>query len=112
MKQSLAKGQREINQIIALINKLLDREKSASGDLKLNLRWESLSDMLDAAAQNLSDYASRRRIKLLVPHTKAIVWAEAEKLIWVVSTLVSNAIDVSPSDSTVEIDERRTVHTI
>ncbi|WP_395831206.1 ATP-binding protein [Archangium violaceum] len=94
--------------LIRLINDILDLEKMESGKLELKLQPVEVSDAIEATFSGVQAMADTARVKL---HAEAVgagaVRADRDRLIQVLTNLVSNAIKFSPQDSQVEVRAAR-----
>ncbi len=88
-----------------LINYFLDLQMLESGEIKLRLQPVKLYSLLNQAITNLNAFASRRQIELILREETENVQVEAdpERLMQVISNLLSNALKFSPPSSEIKI---------
>lgn len=92
--------------LLLLLNDLLDLAKLESGKTDLNL---SRNDLFLLAQQISREYlakAQEKHIKLTInkPATSSIIFCDRDKILQVLSNLVSNAIKFSPKHKSISID--------
>ncbi|WP_375771777.1 response regulator [Archangium gephyra] len=94
--------------LIRLINDILDLEKIESGKLELKLQSVETDEVIEATFSGVRGMADAARVRL---HAEAVgagpVRADRDRLIQVLTNLVSNAIKFSPPDSQVEVRAAR-----
>ncbi|WPB74525.1 response regulator [Archangium violaceum] len=94
--------------LIRLINDILDLEKMESGKLELKLQSVETAEIIEATFSGVQGMADAARVRL---HAEAAgagpVRADRDRLIQVLTNLVSNAIKFSPPDSQVEVRAAR-----
>jgi len=92
-------------QMDALIQDLLDVTRLESGQLQLNVGLVALHDVVAAATSILAPLATKRGVTVVnaVSATLPKVEGDADRLVQVMSNLVSNAIKFSPPQSEVSI---------
>ncbi|QRN94898.1 response regulator [Archangium violaceum] len=94
--------------LIRLINDILDLEKMESGKLELKLQPVEVSEVLEATFSGVQAMADTARVNLCAEAAGAgTVRADRDRLIQVLTNLVSNAIKFSPADSRVEVRAAR-----
>jgi Na+/proline symporter/signal transduction histidine kinase len=95
----------EGERLTRLIGQVLDISRIESGRLELHLEEERLADILRAAYTVTRPHADRRRVTIdviLEPHLPPIT-ADRDRLIQVVTNLLTNAVRVSPPDGVVTL---------
>ena len=101
------------DRLIRLINELLDLDKIEAG--KLDLKYETLtpSAIVRTALDGIATMADEHRIKL-VEHVEAhrSFSADRDRIIQVLTNLVSNAIKFSPAGSAVEVEATAIASTV
>ncbi|HEX5753429.1 MAG TPA: response regulator [Archangium sp.] len=94
--------------LIRLINDILDLEKIESGKMELKLQSVETAELLEATFSGVRGMADAARVRL---HAEAEgagpVRADRDRLIQVLTNLVSNAIKFSPPDSQVVVRAAR-----
>jgi len=94
--------------LIRLINDILDLEKIESGKLELKLQSVEAAEVIDATFSGVRGMADAARVRLRADAVGAgPVRADRDRLIQVLTNLVSNAIKFSPPDSEVRVRAAR-----
>jgi PAS domain S-box-containing protein len=94
--------------LIRLINDILDLEKIESGKLELKLQALEISELIDATFSGLRTVADGAQVTLRSSTEGAEqVRGDRDRLIQVLTNLVSNAIKFSPSKGVVEVSVTR-----
>jgi len=96
------------DRLIRLINDILDLEKMESGKLELQLQPVEVAEVIEATLSGLRVMADAAHVHLRV-HVEGAgtVRSDRDRLIQVLTNLVSNAIKFSPADSAVEVRAAR-----
>ena len=93
--------------LIRLINDILDLERMESGRAPLTLRRCSLADLAREAADTMNAMADGANIRLdvqcFVPRELVFFDADPDRILQVLTNLISNAIKFSPASTTVSI---------
>jgi len=97
--------QRNIEKLSAMVQDLLDCSRLESGELKLDLSDNDLSEIVEDAILMAMPLAWKKRIELdyKVPDEPCIARIDPKRLEQVVMNLLSNAIKFSPEDAKVEV---------
>lgn len=91
--------------LAALVNDVLDFEKIESGQMTIDLRPLQLREVLERAVRINQPYAGLHQVRLqLLPGPDACVAANADRLMQVLTNLISNAAKFSPPRSGVEVN--------
>ena len=105
-----ARGQRMLevavsnaDRLIRLLNDVLDLERMRAGRLSFELRPHAAVDLVEQAITETRALADRADIRLCVDQVEGVVQADAERLVQVLTNLVSNAIKFSPSGQQVTL---------
>lgn len=101
-------AERNSTRMLNLINDLLDIEKVKSNMLQLQTKPVSLQLILDQACEPMSGWAMERGVKIEIETTDIMVLADEDRLIRVVTNLLSNSVKFSPQNSTVTISSIKT----
>jgi signal transduction histidine kinase len=92
------------DRLAALINDVLDIEKIGSGQMTMNLRTISLREQLVKAVNINMPYADIHNVTLnLLPGADFMVSADSDRLMQVLTNLISNAAKFSPPRAEVEV---------
>jgi PAS domain S-box-containing protein len=90
--------------LVRLINDILDIEKIESGKLRLDLAPQDLRDIAERSIDGVRGYAEELGVSLsLAAGEPAPVRGDADRLIQVVTNLLSNASKFSPAGSVVSV---------
>ncbi len=92
-----------VDRLIRLINDLLDSEKLDAGKLDLSVKKTSTAQLVKASVEAVQGMAEAGGVQLKVAGKDMSVSADGDRIIQVLTNLVSNAIKFSPSGSTVEV---------
>jgi PAS domain S-box-containing protein len=90
--------------LAALINDVLDIEKIGAGQMTIDLRPLQLRELLEKAVRINQPYADMHKVQLrLLPGADFCVPANTDRLMQVLTNLISNAAKFSPAGSGVEV---------
>jgi PAS domain S-box-containing protein len=91
--------------LIRLINDILDIEKIESGKIGLNVQPIDLGPLLAQVLAANSHYGVAHQVplKLEMPDGTLMVHADSDRLVQVITNLLSNAMKFSPPDTPVEV---------
>jgi PAS domain S-box-containing protein len=97
-------AQANSQRLVRLINDILDIEKIESGKLRLEMAPLDLGDIAHKSVEGVLGYASELGVTLtLVDPDEAPIRGDADRLIQVVTNLLSNASKFSPSGGEVRV---------
>ncbi len=97
-------GRTESDRLIRLINDILDMKKIEAGRFELFLAEVSAEDLIASAVDGLESAAAEARVVLSPVIKNAVsVLADADRVVQVLTNLISNAIKYSPPEAEVEI---------
>ena len=91
------------DRLVRLINDILDLERMQSGRAPLTFRPCAVNEIVRQVADGMQPVADSAGVKILVEAEPVAVEADADRLIQVLTNLVSNAIKFSPPDSEIRI---------
>jgi len=91
------------DRLVRLINDLLDIEKIESGTATMERRALDAGTLVRDAAEVMGAIASEAGVRIVVEAEPAPVFADPDRLVQVVTNLVSNAIKYAPRDSAVRL---------
>ena len=96
---------RNSERLLSLVNNMLDISKMESGKIDFNLQEQDLIILVKQAIEDNLPYANQFNVKLRLDNNlqKAIVYADGDRIIQVLTNLISNAIKFSPSGDEVLI---------
>lgn len=91
--------------LIALVNDILDMEKLMADKMSFQMKSVDVVSLVEQAMESNSAYADTysTRFVLCKHPTTAVVMADAERMMQVLSNLLSNAAKFSPPDRSVDI---------
>ncbi|HOY22554.1 MAG TPA: PAS domain-containing sensor histidine kinase [Cellvibrio sp.] len=91
--------------LITLVNDILDMEKLMAGKMSLNMASINLISLVELAIESNTSYAQTCNTKLVLCERpeEAMVVADPDRLMQVLTNLLSNAAKFSPPDRAVEI---------
>ena len=91
------------DRLIRLVNDILDFDSVEKGRLPLHRRPVEAIDLMRRAADIAHNVAMNARIALTIQSTKAVVFADEDRILQVLNELVSNAIKFSGHDTTIRL---------
>ncbi|QUT04887.1 CHASE3 domain-containing protein [Sphingobium phenoxybenzoativorans] len=93
------------NRLIRIVNDLLDVEKLQSGQMTFDFQPLDLRTIVEKAADAMRGLSATRNIRIEIGESDGpvIVRGDGDRLIQVVTNLVSNAVKFSPEGSTVSV---------
>jgi PAS domain S-box-containing protein len=96
--------------LILLINDLLDMEKIAAGKMKFSLKPQDLLPLVEHSIEANRSFGAQFGVKFILDSRApdARVNVDADRIIQVLTNLLSNASKFSPPDGTVTVTVRRT----
>lgn len=102
---ALAVIQRAENRLEHLIEDLIQFSLASRGELSLNVKPVSLAEVFRVVAEGSRNMAARKSIKLVVtlPENLPQVLADHEKIRWVLSQLLDNALKFTPENGTIRL---------
>jgi PAS domain S-box-containing protein len=90
--------------LIRLINDMLDVEKIESGKMQFEMTHQSLADVVNRSVEAMSHYTHKSEIRIEVAVSEGSeVRGDLDRLIQVVTNLVSNAVKFSPPSGRVHV---------
>ena len=97
-------GLSNCERLIRLINDILDIEKIESGNMQFNFEPSNLTQLIEKAIDINTGLADQYRVKLKYERFNAVfVNADRDKILQVLTNLISNAVKYSPENSYVEL---------
>lgn len=92
-----------VDRLVRLVNDILDLERLESGKLRIKPQQCVLSDLVDAAIDQMQDLANRSNVFIQKAIAPLSIHADPDRLVQVLTNLLSNAIRFSPPNSAIEI---------
>ncbi len=91
--------------LILLINDILDIDKIASGQMRFDIKEESLAEITQHAVEANESYAQKFNVRIdLAPIDPALrIMVDVSRYIQILSNLLSNAAKFSPANGVVEV---------
>jgi two-component system, NtrC family, sensor histidine kinase KinB len=104
-RELLQAAQEEITRLRALINDLLDLSKIESGRIEMEIEPVRVLFLVDEAVNLLAQQAEQKGIELKgeVGSPSATVLADPNKIVWVLTNLVANALRYTPAGGHVKV---------
>ncbi len=97
-------AQQNTERLIRLINDILDIEKIEGGHVQLRREWCELGALAQATIRSVETLAADAGVQLSLEATRDVfVTGDSDRLVQVLTNLVSNAIKHSPRGSTVRV---------
>ena len=105
MQQVIDISIKNCKRLSTLLDDLLDLEKLQDGVIKLNLQPLPLAAFLDEVLQANMPYAAERKVQLLMGAVvpSCSLMADSQRLMQVMTNLLTNAVKFSPVNGTVEV---------
>jgi PAS domain S-box-containing protein len=91
------------DRLVRLINDILDLERIQSGKEPLAFRKVQLAQIVRQAIDGMAPVADAAGVQLIHDTTQAEIGADADRLLQVITNLLSNSVKFSPPDSTVSV---------
>jgi two-component system sensor histidine kinase KdpD len=95
--------QDEARRMSTLVSNLLDMARIESGDVKLNLQWQPLEEVVGAALKAARGMLQRHRIDVRLPRDLPLVKFDAVLIERVLVNLLENVSKYTPAGSTVTL---------
>jgi two-component system sensor histidine kinase KdpD len=92
--------------LIALVNNLLDMARIQSGEVKLNLDWHPLEELVGSSLREVGTALGSRRIAVDIPPDLPLVQMDAVLIERVLVNLLENASKYTPADASIWIGAR------
>lgn len=97
-----------LSRLTQMINDLLDLEKIDSGNLVTVVKEVETALLCKRAKESIQDLADKKQVSIQLVDSNARVFADQNRIVQVLVNLLSNAIEFSPTSSTVIITARIT----
>lgn len=89
-----------------LVTNLLDMARIQSGEVKLNLQWQHLEEIVGSTLHAAQSFLARHEVRTDVPHDLPLLSFDAmlmERVLW---NLLENAVKYTPAGSVITISAR------
>ncbi len=96
----------EVRRLIALVNNLLDMARIQSGEVRLNLDWHPLEEVIGSALRAIRPALGDRRVAVELPPDLPLVSMDAVLIERVLVNLLENVSKYTPADSRVTVSAR------
>jgi len=95
------KCEKDVLQLIRLINDLLDLDKIESGELSLLPKRLSVKKVIESAISIVMVLADEREVTVQGEESSAEIYADPDRIVQAVANLLSSAVTLSPAGSSV-----------
>jgi two-component system sensor histidine kinase KdpD len=103
-QQAMARSlHEEMLRMSKLVTNLLDMARIQSGEVKLNLEWQHVEEVVGSALRASRSQLTRHHIEPKLPHDLPLVRFDAVLLERVLCNLIENAVKYTPPDSRIVI---------
>lgn len=100
------------DRLVRLVNDILDLERIKSGRSQLHLCSCSMEELFRRATTNLRGAATQANIRFSIEPNDVVVWCDPDRILQMLTNLISNAIKFSPPPSTVASEIMLTATTV
>ncbi|HJW96227.1 MAG TPA: ATP-binding protein [Thermoanaerobaculia bacterium] len=91
------------DRLVRLINDILDLERMESGRVELHRKLTDANELMRQASDVMQAMADRAGITLTVEPHHEMVWGDPDRIVQLLTNLLSNALKFSPPGSTVRL---------
>ncbi|MBY0358750.1 MAG: HAMP domain-containing histidine kinase [Candidatus Obscuribacterales bacterium] len=102
-KSMLTRSKEQLERIIVLINNLMDAEKFSVAKMQMHFDSVPVAHIFEHSLKTLSEIAKQKNIKMEAPTTDVELYVDPERIIQVLTALLSNALKFSTPDSSIVI---------
>ncbi|HET7400469.1 MAG TPA: DUF4118 domain-containing protein [Usitatibacter sp.] len=96
----------ETRRLIALVNNLLDMARIQSGEVKLDLQWHPMEEVVGSALRASAGALGGREVRVDIPADLPLVQMDAVLVERVLANLVENAAKYTPPESHIGVASR------
>src|SRR4030095_4352538 len=96
------KCEKEVEELIRLINDLLDLDKIEAGKLSLRPRMLPVKQVIERALSNVIPFADEKGVIVQVGESSAEIYADPDRIVQAFGNLLSSAVKLSPDGSLVD----------
>lgn len=100
----LKRGVANIDHLMQLVNDLLDFQKLKAGRMELEKNAFNIKDAVVQSVDLLSGFSNDRRMEIRTASSDLTIYGDSQKIVQVLTNLVSNAIKFSPEGEVIDID--------
>ena len=94
------------DRLVRLVNDILDLERIGSGKSHLHLCSCSVEELFKRATKHLHGAAANANIRFTMEPNDVVVWCDPDRVLQMLTNLISNAIKFSPAVSTIPSEIR------
>ena len=98
------------DRLVRLVNDILDLERIGSGKAELQAHSCSVVELFERATTLLQTTAQKANVRFSLQANKVNVWADPDRILQLLTNLISNAIKFSPPASTIPSEIKLTAH--
>jgi PAS domain S-box-containing protein len=91
------------DRLIRMLNDVLDLERMQAGRLLLDMRPHDAADLIDLAVAEMRGQADRSNVQLIVDEVDGVVEADADRIVQVLTNLLSNSVKFSANGGQVRV---------
>ncbi len=107
LRQMLDIATGNTDRLVRLVNDILELERIGSGKAELHCTMCSTDDLFRRAAALQQTEASKSQIRITFNSQGVNVWADPDRVLQMLSNLISNAIKFSPAGTEIHLRARR-----
>jgi len=96
----------ETKRLIALVNNLLDMARIQSGEVKLNLEWHPVEEVIGAALRSAAGMPGARKVVTDLPDDLPLVQMDAVLIERVLANLLENAVKYAGAEARITVAAR------
>ena len=96
------------DRLIRLVNDILDLERIGSGKAELQAHSCSCAELFERATSLIQTTAQKANVRFVLDANNVNVWADPDRVLQLLTNLISNAIKFSPPPSTIPSEIRLT----
>lgn len=95
-----------VDRLVRLVNDILDLERLESGKLRIQKQPCQTQDLIETAIQAMQDLANRSQVTITASGMSGSLQADSDRIVQVLTNLLSNAIRFSSAGGRVWVDAR------
>lgn len=106
--KALEMGERQMGQLVRVVDELLDAARISSGKIALHLEWVSLRSVVEHAEESSRPQieAGKHQLTIELPESEALLQADPLRLAQVLSNLLNNAAKYTESGGRIHLAAR------
>jgi len=104
-RELIARAEEDLQRLRVMVSDLLDLSRIESGKLNMEMTATSLGMVIDQAVETMRGQAEQSSIKLAAKYANNLpqVRADANKILWVVTNLIANALRYTPKEGEITV---------